>query len=133
MGLESQSTINPCYKSRPIKADQLSIAWIKFITPSSFFGPSLECPALESAQISWISSLSASLIFLDLALVIGPTETCNGSLNACWFSSIPLYQWRVNGVLEVVGPLPRFWGCSRGQLGLGLPCLPLLFLRHAQL
>ena len=87
MELESQSVINPCHKSCPIKPDQPSIAWIKFIMPSSSFGPSLECPALESTQISWISALSASLIFLDLALVIGPTGTCNGSLNACWFSS----------------------------------------------
>ena len=87
MGLESQSAINPCHKSRPIKADQPSIAWIKFITPSSSFGPSLECLALESAKISWIRPLSASLFFLDLALVIGLTGTCNGSLNACWFSS----------------------------------------------
>ena len=56
--------------------------------PSSSFGPSLLCPVVESAQISWISPLSASLIFLDLALVIGPTGICNGSFNsACWFSS----------------------------------------------
>ena len=68
MGLESQSAINPRHKSRPIKVDQPSIAWIKFITPSSSFGPSLECPALESAQISWISTLSASLIFLEIEL-----------------------------------------------------------------
>ena len=87
MGLKSQSAINPRHKSRPIKTDQPSIAWIKFITPSSSFGPSLEHPVLESAQISWISPLSASLIFLDLALVIGPTGTCNGSLNALWCSS----------------------------------------------
>ena len=87
MELESQSAINPRHKSHPIKADQPSIGWIKFITPSSSFGPSLECPVLESAQISWISPLSAYLIFLDLALVIGPTGTCNGSLNALWFSS----------------------------------------------
>ena len=52
MGLESQSTINQRHKSRPIKADQPSIAWIKFIIPSFFFGSSLECPVLESAQIS---------------------------------------------------------------------------------
>ena len=52
MGLESQSVINPHHKSRPIKLDQPSIAWIKFITPSSSFGPSLECPALKSAKIS---------------------------------------------------------------------------------
>ena len=52
MGLESQLTINPRHKSRPIKADQPSIAWIKFITPSSSFGPSLERLALELAQIS---------------------------------------------------------------------------------
>ena len=90
MGLESQSAINPCHKSHPIKADQPSIARIKFITPSSSFGSSLECLVLESAQISWISPLSASLIFLDLALVIGPTRTCNGSLNALWFLSIIL-------------------------------------------
>ena len=87
MGLESQSAINPHHKSRPIKQDQPSIAWIKFITPSSSFGPSLECHALESTQISWISPLSAYLIFLVLFLAIGPTRTCNGSLNACWFSS----------------------------------------------
>ena len=87
MELQSQSAINPRHKSRPIKQDQPSIAWIKFITPSSSFGPSLECPTLESTQISWISPLSVSLIFLDLALVIGLTGTCNGSLNACWFSS----------------------------------------------
>ena len=92
MGLESQSTINPRHKSRLIKADRPSIAWIKFITPSSSFGPSLECPALESAQISWISPLNASLIFLDLALVIDPTGTCNGSLNALWFSSNELVE-----------------------------------------
>ena len=49
MGLESQSAINPRHKSRPIKADQPLIAWIKFITPSSSFGPSLERPVLESA------------------------------------------------------------------------------------
>ena len=30
-----------------------------------------------------ISPLSASLIFLDLALVIGPIRTYNGSFNAC--------------------------------------------------
>ena len=52
MGLESQSAINPRHKLHPIKANQPLIAWIKFITPSSSFGPSLECPALESAQIS---------------------------------------------------------------------------------
>ena len=52
MGLESQSAINPRHKSCPIKADQPSIAWIKFITPLSSFGPSLDCPALESTQIS---------------------------------------------------------------------------------
>ena len=88
MGLESQSTINPRHKSRPIKADQPSIVWIKFITPSSSFGPSLGRPVLESAQISWISPLSASLIFLDLALVIGPIGTCNGSFNTLWCSSV---------------------------------------------
>ena len=87
MGPESQLAINPRHKSRPVKVNQPSIGWIKFITPSSSFGPSLECHALESAQISWISPLSASLIFLDLALVIGSTGTCNGSLNALWFSS----------------------------------------------
>ena len=80
--------------------NQPSIAWIKFITPSSSFGPSLECPVLKSAQISWISPLSASLIFLDLALVIGPTRTCNGSLNALWFSSFPV------GFLRVFEKLP---------------------------
>ena len=94
MGLESQSAINPHHKSCPIKADQPSIAWIKFITLSSSFGPSLECPALESAQISWISPLNASLIFLDLALVIGPTGTWNGSLNALWFSSLWLWKFQ---------------------------------------
>ena len=52
MGLESQLAIDPRHKSRPIKADQPLIVWIKFITPSSSFGPSLECPVLESAQIS---------------------------------------------------------------------------------
>ena len=52
MGLESQSAINPRHKSRPIKTDQPSIAWIKFITFSSSFGPSLECHVLELAQIS---------------------------------------------------------------------------------
>ena len=52
MGLESQSAINPRHKSRLIKADQPSIAWIKFITPPYSFGPSLERPVLESAQIS---------------------------------------------------------------------------------
>ena len=51
MELESQSVINSRHKSRPIKLDQPLIAWIKFITPSSSFGPSLECPVLESAQI----------------------------------------------------------------------------------
>ena len=50
MELENQSAINPYYKSRPIMPDQPSIAWIKFITPSSSFGPSLECPMLESAH-----------------------------------------------------------------------------------
>ena len=50
MELENQLAINPLHKSCPIKpADQPSIAWIKFITPSSSFGPSLECPVLESA------------------------------------------------------------------------------------
>ena len=87
MELENQSAINPLHKSCPIKLDQPSIAWIKFITPSSSLGPSLECPVLESVQISWIGPLSVSLIFLDLALVIGPTGTYNGSFNACWFSS----------------------------------------------
>ena len=90
MELENQSAINSCHKSSPIKPNQPSIAWIKFITLSSFFEPSLECPTFESAQIYWTSPLSASLIFFDLALVIGPTRTCNGSLNACWFSSFPL-------------------------------------------
>ena len=52
MGLESQSAINPRHKSCPIKADQPSIAWIKFITPSSSFRSSLEYPVLESTQIS---------------------------------------------------------------------------------
>ena len=47
MGLESQSTINPRHKSRPIKANQPSIAWIKFITPSSSFGSSLKCPVVK--------------------------------------------------------------------------------------
>ena len=51
MGLESQLAINPRHKSRPIKANQPSIAWIKFTMALSSFG-SLECPALESAQIS---------------------------------------------------------------------------------
>ena len=56
--------------------------------PSSSFGPSLESLVVESAQISWISPLSASLIFLDLTLVIGPTGTCNRSFNSArWFSS----------------------------------------------
>ena len=50
MELENQSAINPLHKSRPIKLDQLSIAWIKFIMPSSSFRPSLECPVLESVQ-----------------------------------------------------------------------------------
>ena len=90
MELENQSTINPLHKSRPIKPDQPLIAWIKFITPSSSFKPSLERPVLESAQISWISPLSASLIFLDLTLVIGLTGTCNGSLNALWCSSLSI-------------------------------------------
>ena len=49
MEMESQSAIDPRHKSRPIKLDQPSIAWIKFITPPSSFGPSLECPVLESA------------------------------------------------------------------------------------
>ena len=83
MELESQSVINPRYKSCLIKLNQPSIAWIKFITPSSSFGPSLRCPALESAQISYISPLSVLLIFLNLALVIDPTGICNGYLNAC--------------------------------------------------
>ena len=87
MELESQLVINPHHKSLPIKPDHLSIVWIKFLTPSSSFRPSLRCPTLELAQISWISPLSASFIFLDLALVIGLIRTCNGSLNACWFSS----------------------------------------------
>ena len=87
MELENQSAINPHHKSRPIMPDQPSIGWIKFIIPSSYFRPSLECPILESAQIFWINPLSVSLIFLDFALVIGPTETCNGSFNTCWFSS----------------------------------------------
>ena len=52
MEAESQSAIDPRHKSRPIKLDQPLIAWIKYITPSSSFGPSLECPTLESAQIS---------------------------------------------------------------------------------
>ena len=90
MEAESQSAIDPRYKSCPIKLDQPLIAWIKFITPSSSFGPSLECSALESVQISWIGPLSASLIFLDLALVIDPTGICNRSLNAYWFSSVCL-------------------------------------------
>ena len=60
------------------------------MTPSFSFEPSLECLVLESSQISWISPLNASLIFLDLALIIGPNRTCNGSFNgACWFSSSP--------------------------------------------
>ena len=83
MGLESQSAINPCHKSRLIKADEPSISWIKFITPSSSFGPSLECPALESAKISWIIPLSAFLIFLDLTLVIGLTGTCKDPWMLC--------------------------------------------------
>ena len=124
MGLESQSAINPRHKSRPIKADQPSIAWIKFITLSSSFGPSLECPALELAQISWISPLSASLIFLDLALVIGPTGTCNRSLNGLWFSSQPLLwklawwasksiigdrDWPMGFVIVIVNELWGWW------------------------
>ena len=101
MELESQSVINPRHKSCPIKLDQPSIAWIKFITLSYSFGPSLECPTLESAQISWISPLSASLIFLDLALVIGSTEHAMDPwmlvdshkiqiwfFNTCWFFEI---------------------------------------------
>ena len=52
MMLESQSAINPHHKLRPIKPDQPLIDWIKFITPSSFFGPSLEYSVLELAQIS---------------------------------------------------------------------------------
>ena len=115
MELENQSAINSRHKSSPIKPNQPSIAWIKFITPSSSFGPSLECPVFESTQISWISPLSASLIFLDLALVIGPTGTCNGSLNTCWFSSkelivflkrnIDMFAW---SAYEAPGVDPNF-------------------------
>ena len=50
MELEIQLAINPRHKSRPIKPNQPSIAWIKFIMLSSSFGPGLECPALESAR-----------------------------------------------------------------------------------
>ena len=99
MMLESQSAINPHHKLRPIKPDQPLIAWIKFITPSSFFGPSLEYSVLELAQISWISPLSASLIFLDHALVIGLIETCNGSFNACWFLSTYTYCCNKDGLI----------------------------------
>ena len=71
------------------------------MTPSSSFGPSLECPVVESAQISWISPLSAFLIFLDLALVIGPTRTCNGSFNsACVFSSVFFGKTNSRGLLR---------------------------------
>ena len=94
--LESQSAINSHHKSCTIKPVQPSIAWIKFITPLSSFGPSLELPMLELAQISWISTLSASLIFLDLALVISPARTCNGSFNACWFSSGTNHEVAIN-------------------------------------
>ena len=87
MELENQLVINQLHKSRPIKPNQPSITWIKFIMPSSSFGLSFECTVLESVQISWIGPLSVSLIFLDLALVIGPTGTYNGSFNACWFST----------------------------------------------
>ena len=83
MELENQSAINSRHKSCPIKADQSSIAWIKFITPSSSFGPSLAWLVLESAKISWISPLSASLIFLDLTLVIGLTGTCKDPWMLC--------------------------------------------------
>ena len=99
MELESQSAINPHHKSRSIKPDQPLISWIKFITHSSSFGPSLECLVLELTQISWISSLSASLIFLDLALVIGPTEIYNRSFNACWFSSPYTYRCNKDGLI----------------------------------
>ena len=118
MGLESQSAINPRHKSRPIKAVQPSIAWIKFITPSSSFGPSLECPVLKSAQISWISPLSASLIFLDLALVIGPTGTCNGSLNALWFSSKPLPRnlLSVNDTKSITSKIEMYLRHSRNSI-----------------
>ena len=94
MELESQLVINAHHKSCQFKLDQPLITWIKFITTSSSFGPSLAWLVLESAKISWISPLSASLIFLDLALVIGSTGTCNESCNACWFSLIQLHMKR---------------------------------------
>ena len=44
---ESQLAINAHHKSCQIKLDQPSIVWIKFITSSSSFGPSLAWPVLE--------------------------------------------------------------------------------------
>ena len=50
----------------------------------------------------------------------------------CCTSGISLHQFRVDGVLEVVGPFSvtlKGLGC---QLGVDVFCLLVLFLRHAQ-
>jgi hypothetical protein len=66
-----------------------SIALMTLIKPWSSCGLILGSNNLESAQVSWIRPLSASLNLLALALVIGPTGTCNGSLGAApLFSSL---------------------------------------------
>ena len=47
--------------------------------------------ARSALSIAWIKFIMPSSSFLDLALVIGPTRTCNGSFNgACWFLSLLL-------------------------------------------
>ena len=97
MGLESQSTINPRYKLRQIKPNQPSIDWIKFITPSSSFGPSLECPALESAQISWISP----------NLLNQPIK-CFFDLLGSYFSNRS--NWNMQWILECLVILITMWG-----------------------
>ena len=46
---------------------------------------------------------------------------------------VSLHQWGANGVFKVVGPFSRLQGGLGGQLGLDLPCLPLLLLGYTQL
>ena len=80
------------------------MAWIKFNNggPWSckpiFIVESLEHPWRESVKVFWTSPVIASLIFLALDLVIGPSGTSNGSWISWAIGSAP---WFSSQVLEV--------------------------------
>ena len=63
------------------------------------------------------------------------TEECIWMATAFLLSfvkGLPLYQWWVNGIFEVVNSLPRLWRGMEGQLEAGMSCLSLLHPRHSQ-